>query len=268
MQNFDGIDRRKRGDWPIRLLILFVLAIPAGIGYLAYRLLSRPAPTPATLAVHVRPAPAGRVAPTEPPAHGAPLPVVDQSDEFVRRLVAALSSRSAWAKWLATEGLVRRFVVTVDNVAEGISPSKHLSMLAPQKRFGAIDRHGGLVVDPKSYRRYDLVVDVVASLDPKGTAQAYRELKPLLQDAYRELGYPDRDFDQTLALAVDRLLQTPVPEGGVALRAAVKSYKFADPRLETLSPAQKQFLRLGPDNQKKVQQKLRELREELGLPKR
>lgn len=268
MQDFDGIEGRTRSDWPIRLLILFVLAIPVGLGYLAYRLLSPPARAPGMLAVVATPGTAEATAPSEPPAQSqTPLPALDRSDAFVRQLVAALSSRPAWAKWLATEALVRRFVVTVDNVAEGISPNKHLPMLAPEEGFEASNRHGDFVVDPKSYRRYDTVAEVVASLDTKGAAQAYRELKPLLQDAYRELGYPDRNFDWTLARAIDRLLQTPVPEGDVALRPAVKSYKYAAPDLEALISVQKQFLRLGPENEKKVQQKLRELREELALPK-
>lgn len=268
MEDFEGIEQSKRSDWPIRLLILFVLAIPAGLGYLAYRLLSRPPATPEMVSASATPMPLAATNPTElPTLSKTPLPALDQSDAFVRNLVEALSSRPAWAKWLATEGLVRRFVVAVDNVAEGISPNKHLSMLAPKEGFDAIDRHGDFVVDPKSYRRHDLVAEVVASLDTERVAQAYRELNPLIQDAYRELGYPNRHFDQTLARAIDRLLQTPVPEGTVALRPAVKSYKFADPNLEALSPVQKQFLRLGPDNMKKVQQKLRELREELALPK-
>jgi hypothetical protein len=50
----------------------------------------------------------------------------------------------------------------------------------------------------------------------------------------------------------------------VTARGAV--YSYAKPALENLSPAQKQLLRMGPDNVKRVQIKLRELRDALGDP--
>jgi hypothetical protein len=268
MRDFYGIERRKKSAWPLRVLFVLVLAIPIALAVLAHWLLSRPvapAPTPARLAT---PPPKAAPRPTLTPlAAQPPLPGLDQSDAFVRALVEALSSRPAWVAWLAGEGLVRRFVVVVDNVAEGRSPARHLAVMAPKGKFAALRRRGGEIVDPESYHRYDTIADVVASLDAQGCAQAYRRLQPLVQEAYRQLGYPDRDFDLTLARAIDRVLDTPVPQGEVQLRPAVKGYKLADPKLEALSAAQKQFLRMGPDNMRKVEAKLREIREELSLPK-
>ncbi len=45
----------------------------------------------------------------------------------------------------------------------------------------------------------------------------------------------------------------------------VKTYRYVDPKLEALSPAQKQLLRMGPENAQKIQAKLRELAGVLGL---
>jgi Protein of unknown function (DUF3014) len=267
MRDFYGIERSRRREWPILLLIVLVLAIPVALGVLAYRLLSSPAKPAAVANRAAAPLPTAAPSPTlTPVASQTPLPELDQSDAFVRLLVEALSSRPAWVAWLATEGLVRRFVVVVDNVAEGRSPKQHLAVMAPKEKFTALGRGGTERVDPQSYHRYDTIADVVASLDTKGCMQAYRQLKPLVQEAYRQLGYPDRDFDLTLARAIDRMLEIPVPQGDVKLRPAVKSYKLADPKLEALSPVQKQFLRMGADNMRKVQPKLREIREELSLP--
>jgi Protein of unknown function (DUF3014) len=268
MRDFYGIERRRRSDWPILVLIVLVLAIPVGLGVLAYRLLSGPA-KPAAVANRVAaPLPTAAPSPTLTPlASQTPLPGLDQSDAFVRTLVEVLSLRPAWVAWLATEGLVRRFVVVVDNMAEGRLPTKHLAVMVPKEKFTAVDRRGSYFVDPQSYHRYDTIADVVASLDTKGSAQAYRQLKPLIQEAYRQLGYPDRDFDLALSRAIDRMLDTPVPQGDVRLRPAVKSYKLADPELERLGAVQKQFLRMGADNVMKVQAKLREIREELSLPR-
>lgn len=258
--------------WPIRLLIVFVIAIPVGLGFLAYRMrggtMAQLLPDAAITPLAATPVEAAPTPTVTPIASRTPLPALDQSDAFVRALVEALSSRPAWATWLATEGLARRFVVVVDNVAEGVAPTKHVTVLRPKEAFQATGRKGSLVVDPASYRRYDGVAEVFASLDTKGTAEAYRRLRPLLIEAYKDLGYPDRDFDVTLAAAIDRLLATPVPRGEVELRQAVKGYKLADPGLQSLAAAQRQFLRMGPDNMEKVQKKLRELREEIGLPKK
>ena len=40
-------------------------------------------------------------------------------------------------------------------------------------------------------------------------------------------------------------------------------YRFVKPQLESLSPAQKQLVRMGPDNMRIVKRKLRELRDAL-----
>ena len=54
-------------------------------------------------------------------------------------------------------------------------------------------------------------------------------------------------------------------EGEPELLAGIRSYHFADPALEELSPAQKTLLRMGPGNARLVQAKLRELAPALGL---
>ena len=44
------------------------------------------------------------------------------------------------------------------------------------------------------------------------------------------------------------------------------TYKFADPALESLTPVQRQFLRMGPRNVRIIQGKLREIAGFLGIP--
>jgi hypothetical protein len=60
------------------------------------------------------------------------------------------------------------------------------------------------------------------------------------------------------------LLQTPVIEDKIYLSRDVLTYTFVDSRLENLRPAQKHLLRMGPENVRKIQEKLRELAVELG----
>ena len=116
----NGHERKKSGDWLIRLLILLVIAIPIGIGLVVYKMMgTSPTASPPPM---LSPLPQSTRAPAtpapSPTVSRTPLPELDASDEFVRKLVEALSANPGWAKWLATEGLVRRFVVVVDNVAE------------------------------------------------------------------------------------------------------------------------------------------------------
>jgi Protein of unknown function (DUF3014) len=265
----DVIERdfeRRQGRRASGILIGFVLLIPVAIGTVAYRMIRRPAPAVPAAARHAvdHRVPAPVVAPTAVPR--VDLPKLESSDAFIRELARILSANPEWARWLAGEGLVRRLTASVDNVAEGRSPIPHLFFLAPKEPFRAREQPNSTTIDPASYHRYDLVADVVASLDVKGCARLYGETRPLFQDAYRELGYPGRNFDERLAKAIQVLLATPEPKGEIELRPGVKSWRLADPALQSLSPVQKQLLRMGPDNVAKIKGKLREIAEALDLP--
>lgn len=261
--NFDRRRRRRA----IALLIGAVLLTPLVIGFVVYRMLYRPSGLPSSSVQRIDSARAVAVAPKPVPT-AVPLqdlPQLDVSDAFIRNLAQALSANPEWAKWLVGERLVPRLTASINNVAEGRSPNPHLAFLAPKGDFRAREQGRSTTIDPASYRRYDLVAAVVASLDSKGCAKLYEDIRPLFQEAYRDLGYPDRDFDQTLAKAIHVLLATPDPSGAVEVREGVKSWKLTDPALESLTPAQKQLLRMGPANVRKVKEKLREIAEALHL---
>jgi hypothetical protein len=211
-------------------------------------------------------------APSPAPELGAPdvppieLPPLDESDALVRRLVSELSSRPELAEWLLTEGLVRRITAAVDNVAEGRSPKVHVKHLRPTVPFAvAEDGEGFVMADAAS--RYATHLAVFTSLDPDGTARLYAQTKPLFQEAYRDLGYPQGNFDAALSRAIGHLLATPVPmdEPRLILRG---TYSFADPDLERLSPAQKHLLRLGADGARQAQAHLRAIADALGVARR
>ena len=204
--------------------------------------------------------------PVEPePEEVMDLPLLDESDALVRTLVGALSSRPELAQWLTNEELIRTFVVVVDNIAEGVSPAKHLPFLKPKERFKTVYDSGSFYVNPKSYDRYNLVAEIVSSINTRRGAEFYRNLKPLIQEAYKEMGYPDTDFDVTFSRAIDHLLMTPVPDGYAELSGETVAYRYVDERFEKLTSAQKQLLRMGPQNVQKVQRKLTELKSALSL---
>jgi hypothetical protein len=194
-----------------------------------------------------------------------PVPQLEASDDFVRALVRQLSQKPEWASWLASGNLIRSFVVSVDKVAVGSSPAKELKPAAPHEKFQTLGSGKTLRIDPRSYDRYNAIANVVDAIDPDGAARAYRRLRPLLQQAFDELGYTNLSFDDRLARALGRLVDVPVPEGDVMLRATSVTFQFADEELEALSPAQKHMLRMGPHNMRLVQTKLRAFARAAGL---
>jgi hypothetical protein len=102
----------------------------------------------------------------------------------------------------------------------------------------------------------------------------YVRLYPLLQKAYEELGFPGRYFNDRVMAVIDLLLSTPETEMPLKLRLTeVKGpiaslrpwvrYEFADPALESLSSGQKILLRVGPVNERRLKDKLAQIRGEL-----
>jgi Protein of unknown function (DUF3014) len=194
------------------------------------------------------------------------VPPLDETDPLVRALVAGLSSHPRVADWLATNGLIRNFTVAVINIAEGSTPAVHLRVFRPAAPFSVVERSDGVYIDPRSYGRYDGVAAAVASIDAARASRLYATLKPRIEEAHRELGSPDGTFDRSLEKAIVTLLSTPIPDGSVRVEPRGVGYAFADPRLEGLSAAQKQLLRMGPANARLVQRSLRTIARELGIP--
>ena len=188
---------------------------------------------------------------------------IGTSDAIVRELVSELSARPELAKWLASDDLVRRFVASVENVSEGASPKTHLEFLRPSDPFEVEERGDRLVIDPTSWQRYDALADIITWLDTEGAVALYRELEPLMVGAHREIAPPNVTFRERLDAAFAALLAVPVPDQPIEVQPKVVTYTYADATLENLTAAQRQFLRMGPDNVRRVQAKLRELRAEL-----
>ena len=240
--------------FPVILAAASVLAIGLlGVLFLVFRQPAKPAATPVPL---VAPPAAGAPSPTPPIA----LPSLDASDAFVRGIAATLSSHPELARWLAQASLVRTLTAVVDNVANGETPRPHLELLAPKQRFKPARRPRRLIVpDAAGFAGYDLFADALGSIDAGAAATAYRTLAPLFEAAYVELGHPEGGFAKALDRAIAALVAVPVLREDTELVPHAIGFRYADARLEGLTPAQKQFLRIGPRNVRIVQGKLREL---------
>lgn len=228
-----------------------VIALVVLVGLTAFLLL-RPKEHPA-------PEPTPAPVPAPPTLEETPLPPVGETDARVRDALRGLSSRPEWAKWLGQQDLLERGVAATDNVAEGLSPRRHLDFLAPQGAFQTQERDGREWIAPATYARWNTFADVIGSIDAKAAARAVNTLRPLLDGAYRQLGYPGASFEPALRRALQRIagarvLETPVevvPKGAI--------YVFADPELEKLPAADKHLLRMGPRNTKLLSGKANEI---------
>lgn len=236
--------------------VLLVAVALIGAGIAAYFALRKPEPAAPPAAV---------VQPAAPPAREEPLPPVDESDARIRKLLAGVSPQLA--PFLGEKGLLERWVQVANALAEDRSPREPLSFLAPKRPFEVQQKRTRTFVDPKTYGRYDAFANVVASVDAKAFAEVVRELRPVLQLAYRSLGYANRDVDQLASRALQRLVQAKVVDGPIELKPAGALYKYADEKLEALGPVEKHLLRMGPANEKKIQQKAAEISDALGYPK-
>jgi hypothetical protein len=192
------------------------------------------------------------------------VPPLDQSDALVRRLAGALTSHPLVLAWLATSNLIRTFTVAVENIANGATPARHVRVLRPTGPFRVVEDGEVVRIDPRSYDRYNALADAVASIDTEGARSLYLTLKPRIEEAYKELGRSDR-FDDALEEAITALVSTPVTGATVPLVHKGALNAFADPRLEGLTGAQKQLLRMGPRNVRLIQGKLRDIAAALGI---
>lgn len=248
---------------PRTWIVVAVVIVAIGAG--AYLWLTRRTPDTTTTGTTATSAPAPSDRRLGGDAEPITVPPLDESDPLVRKLVAALSSHPRVAAWLATNGLIRNFAVVVENISTGTTPARHLRVLRPSRPFRASEADGEERVDPRSYERYSSIAEAVASIDAAGAAKLYATLKPRIEEAYAELGRQE-PFDRALERAIVALLQTPVVEGNVRLEpTGATQYRYADPRLERLTGAQKQFLRMGPRNMRVIQGKLREMAMALGI---
>ena len=224
--------------------------------------LSRAEPAPEA-APEVEPVAVAEPPPAPPPP---PLPDLDGSDAFLSALFAALTANPDALAWLLGEDLARQIVVAVESVAEGESPRRPLAGLGPREAFATEEVDGELVIAPASFARYDGLAAAISEADAAGVAAAVQRVLPLLEEAYAELGRPDRTFREALLAALDRLVAVPLPQAPIRVREATLRYQYLDPRLEGLDEASKHLLRFGPDNQRRVQTALADLRAAIQSP--
>ena len=251
----------ERGSW-LRWVVIGLAGVVAG-GLLTFWWMSRAQPTPAAAPSATAPEAAAGAA-GRPAREVLNLPSLNDSDTFIRDLVSALSSHPTLARLLATPALVRATVTGVIQIGDGRTPVDWLKVLRPASRLQIIGTTAGPVA-PASYARWNQAAAAVASVSPADAAQLYVNVKPLVDEAYIELGQPDGDFDRAILRAVQMLAATPNPAVPPQLVRRPGYFDYEDPALRALKPVQKQLLLLGPENRRPLLAWLDQFVQALGL---
>ncbi len=197
------------------------------------------------------------------PAPAVELPALDDSDPTVKAEIKQLSPETGLLRWLKNDFLIRRGVAIIDALRNGAIATKLLNLPSPKDRFVADKSAGALWLDSANYDRYGRFMAVIEKIDPVAAANLYLRFKPLLQEAYGELGYPGNKLDDTLLGAIEQITSAPTISTPIELKQESVAYTFADPKLEKLPPVQKTLIRMGPENTRIIQQKAEQLRQAL-----
>lgn len=235
-----------------------------------YELLE-PEPPVATTPEFEEPVVAQKVEPklvVESESKPAPVPVekkepalsLDDSDPAVRQLADEMVLPPQLESLLIPAELVRKATVFIDALSKGDVLRKSVTVLKPEGKFSATKMSDKVyILNPDSYHRYDALTEAFVDLNAEAVVSAYVKMASLFEEAYEELGYPDGSFRETIIKAIDLLQQTPVLDEEVQLVRPSVMYKFADSELESLSAAEKQLIRMGPANTRKIQSKLAQI---------
>jgi hypothetical protein len=253
---------KSRSLWLIIPIVLGLL-----IAYFYFERQSQP-PEPASVkpaAVQTEPEPPPvQNAPPAPPEEAAePLPTLDDSDDTVRQTLGETLGAEATERYLVSQAVIRKFVITVDNLTRESVNMRVRVMPAVGGTFEVVRRNDEIVLDAANYARYKPLVSLISGADTVALADIYVRYYPLLQQAYEELGYPSQQFHDRLMEVIAHLLAAPEVSDPIRLVRPHVLYKYADPNLEARSAGQKALIRIGAENSAVIKAKLSELEKEL-----
>jgi hypothetical protein len=207
----------------------------------------------------------------EPVVEEILLPSLDESDEWLKIKLPEMTWRQELLSLLIDEDMIRRLVVFTDNFAQGTIAYEHSLLIAPKEKFSPDQATLNIQNNQETWqwnesatKRFSLYVDLIRSVDSEKLVQWYFEVKPLIDEAYGELGYGDEDFTATLQDAITRVLDMELPNASdMTLTRPSVMYHFSNEELESLPETDKLLLRLGKDNLLVMKSVLLEFHEKL-----
>ena len=201
--------------------------------------------------------------PTPAPSMRIPLPALDESDSEALESASEVFGAEAVASYLVPDDVIRKVVVTIDNLPREKVSMRVRAVRAVPGRFQVDGAGDEVTLGIANFARYRPVVSIINAADPTEIVGHFLRFYPIAQEAYEELGYPGMSFRDRVIEVIDDLLAAPEVDPGVRLTRPKVLYEFADPELERRSAGQKMLIRMGGDNAAVVKDKLRQIRTEL-----
>ena len=263
-----------RRSLPVFAWVLLCAIVAIAVAAALYWQTRAPAPpepvaTPAPAAAPPQ-VPAVRYPIEDVPAHAglatdaaAPLPPLASSDAALLDALAHVPGAGLIGRWLDPQDVARRVVATVDNLPRTSLPTQIRALRPVDGAFAVAAGGAPLSIAPDNAARYAPYVRTLESIDTKTLVAVYVRFYPLLEQAYRELGYPAGHFNDRVVDVIDLLLATPSALEPVPLVQPEVLYQFANPALEALPIGQRIIVRMGSANAARAKAKLTELRRAL-----
>ncbi len=191
------------------------------------------------------------------------LPTPEQSDEMLRRQLDVAGADVRLNGLIGSEHPLETSAALIDGMSRGILLRKILPADPPEEPFVVVTEGDVVYMSEASYARYDSYADSIASLDVDSLVEGFHQLRPIYERTYAQLGLDPDDFDNAIVRTLDVILATPEINEPIALESKSVMYTYADPGLEQLSSVQKQLLRMGPDNIRRIKKQAQRARDGL-----
>lgn len=197
-----------------------------------------------------------------------PLPELAESDSVALAAAEQLSGNDELKNLLVQDNVIQKSVRAVIAASDGGVVHEYRPIRSPGKPFlvDALDEPPQADVgqryrlSPRNYERYEPYVNLLTRLEPGAVAEVFQRFYPLFEQAYEQHGVDGGSFKSLTLKAIDSVLAAPVLEEEPVLVQPRVYYQFEDPKLEALPATQKLMIRMGPENTRKVQEALREVR--------
>ncbi len=185
------------------------------------------------------------------------LKLEDSDDRFI---LGVKGVSEDLAHWFNVKGVIRKYIVIMNDLSQNQIIYKHRKFLKMPQEMLVKEDNLGLHMDQKSYQRYDRLANAIASIDVQKGRDLYLRFRPLLKQVFDEFGYPaGYRLEDIFMKGAASVMEAPVIPGKISLVRESVRYKFANKQLEALDGVKKQMIRMGPENTRKIQRKLRQM---------
>lgn len=189
---------------------------------------------------------------------------VDQENKDVLFIKDLENISAGLSDWVNHKDIVKKFIRISNDLSQNQIIYKHRNEFKLTEKIMIKSDAEGLYIDPNSYHRYDALVNAIEHVDVNKCVQLYQKYEHIFNAIYQEFAYPESYKLQDIFLkAAANIIAAPVLDNRLNVVKHSLVYKFSDPKIESLSSLEKQMLRMGPENSRKIQNKFRQLVEAL-----